>query len=256
MMLRGKVAVVTGGSQGIGSAIVQRFAREGAKLAVVASSDRAKAQKVVDGLPPGSAATAFACDVTRPAEIEALVKAVSAALGPIDILVNSAGVFYPTPLGATAEADFDRMVDINLKGTFFAIGAVVPGMKDRKSGKIVNLASVAGVMAIGGYGAYCATKAGIVHLTKSAALELAPHGINVNAIAPGNTATPMNEDIRTKPELKPVYEFMKSRTPSGRTYSSAEEMAGVALFLASDLGRAMHGSTVLIDEGIAAGLFA
>jgi 3-oxoacyl-[acyl-carrier protein] reductase len=109
-------------------------------------------------------------------------------------------------------------------------------------------------MGMPGYGLYCATKAAIVNLTKALAIELAPQNINVNAIAPGNTSTPMNEDIRTDPEMKPVYEFMESRTPSNRVYSTAEEMAGVALLLASEDGRAMHGSTVVIDEGVSAGM--
>ena len=124
----------------------------------------------------------------------------------------------------------------------------------QRSGKIINIASVAGVMGIGGYAMYCATKAGIVMLTRALACELAPHGININAIAPGNTATPMNADIRTDAAFEPMLQAMAARTPSGRVYSTPVEMAAMAAFLAGDDARAMHGSTVLMDEGFSAGL--
>lgn len=255
MKLKDKVALVTGGSSGIGTAISLLFAKEGAKVAVVANSDLKKAQTVVDEITvAGGSAQAFTSDITKASNVEALVKKVKDAFGGIDILVNSAGVFYPTPAGETKAADSDRMIDINLRGLFYAVNAVVPLMKARGSGKIINMSSVAGVMGFGTYAIYCATKAGVAHMTKALALELAPHGINVNAIAPGNTATPMNEDIRTDPELKPVYDYMASRTPSARTYSTAEEMAGIALLLASEDGRAMHGTTIVSDEGLSAGL--
>jgi len=168
--------------------------------------------------------------------------------------VNCAGVFVPTPAGEHADAAVDRTIDINLKGTFNSIDAVVPHMKARHSGKIINIASVAGVMGIGGYAMYCATKAGIVMLTRALACELAPQGININAIAPGNTATPMNADIRSDAAFAPMLQAMAARTPSGRVYSTPAEMAAMAAFLASDEARAMHGSTVLMDEGFSAGL--
>ncbi len=255
MKLTDKVALVTGGSSGIGAAISQLFAKEGAKVAVVASSDLAKAQAVVDDITgAGGSAQAFATDITKASNVEALVKQVTDAFGGIDILVNSAGVFYPTPAGGTETADGDRMIDINLRALFYMVNAVAPILKERGGGKIINMSSVAGVMGFGTYAIYCATKAGVAHMTKALALELAPSGINVNAIAPGNTATPMNEDIRTDPELKEVYDYMASRTPSGRTYSPAEEMAGIALLLASEDGRALHGATIVADEGISLGL--
>lgn len=255
MKLSDKVALVTGGSSGIGAAISLLFAKEGAKVAVVASSDLKKAQAVVDDITAaGGAAQAFASDITNASNVEALVVQVKDAFGGIDILVNSAGVFYPTPAGETKAADGDRMIDINLRGLFYMVNAVVPLLKERGGGKIVNMSSVAGIMGFGTYAVYCATKAGVAHMTKALALELAPHRINVNAIAPGNTATPMNEDIRTDPELKQVYEYMESRTPSSRTFSTPEEMAGIALLLASEDGRALHGTTIVADEGISAGL--
>jgi 3-oxoacyl-[acyl-carrier protein] reductase len=255
MRLAGKTALVTGGSQGIGEAVAKRLAAEGASVVVVASSSPDKAEAVVATL-PGAAGRhmATACDVRDAEAVRALVGAVEKRFGGIDTLVNSAGVFYPTPAGSTPKTDAERMVEINLMGVWNAIDAAAPGMKQRKSGQIITIASVAGVMGIGGYSLYCGTKAAIIMMTRALALELAPSGIRVNCIAPGNTATPMNEDIRTKPELKPFLDAMAARTPSGRTYSEPEDMAALAAFLASDESRAMHGAVLLADEGFSAGI--
>jgi 3-oxoacyl-[acyl-carrier protein] reductase len=254
MDLKNQVALITGGSQGIGEAIAHRFADAGAKCAIVASADLKKAEKVAKAVRRG--AKAYVANVARPAEVNRLVDQVLADFGRIDILVNGAGVFYPTPAGETRTADMNRMVDVNLKGTWNVVNAVVPHMKKRGAGNIINLASVAGELAIPGYPLYCATKAAVIMMTRALSVELARGGIHVNAIAPGNTATPMNEDIRTDPALRPVLDFMAMLTPSGRTYSTAEEMAGVALFLASPVtGRPMHGAVITADEGFSAGLF-
>ena len=253
MAIPGKTALITGGSQGIGEAIARRLAAEGVTVAVVASSDRQKAQSVAASL-PGGKALAFAADVRDAAAVAALVNEAHAALGSIDILINSAGVFYPTPAGGTEDADYDRMVDINLKGTWNAVNAVAPLMKAQQRGWIVNLGSVAGSMGIGGYAVYCATKAAIIMMTRTLAIELAPHGISVNCLSPGNTATPMNLDIRTSPELAPMLEAMRARTPSGQVHSSAEDMANIVAFLLSDGARAMHGANILADEGFSAGM--
>jgi 3-oxoacyl-[acyl-carrier protein] reductase len=255
MRLEGKTALVTGGSQGIGEAIARRLAAEGASVVVVASSSPDKAEAVVATLPgAGGRHMATACDVRDAEAVRALVSAVEKRFGGIDTLVNSAGVFYPTPAGSTPKTDAERMVEINLMGVWNAIDAAAPGMKQRKSGQIITIASVAGVMGIGGYSLYCGTKAAIIMMTRALALELAPSGIRVNCIAPGNTATPMNEDIRTKPELKPFLDAMAARTPSGRTYSEPEDMAALAAFLTSDESRAMHGAVLLADEGFSAGI--
>ncbi len=255
MRFADRIAVVTGGSQGIGACIAERLAAEGAAVVVVASTDRAKGQRVADriGAKGGRAVTEVA-DVRDPDRIKAVIDHVVSAEGRIDMLVNCAGVFFPTPAGETTAADADRIIDINLKGSFHAINAAAPHMKRAGRGKILNVASVAGVMGVGGYSLYCASKAGIMMMTRALAVELAPAGINVNAIAPGNTATPMNENIRTDAALKPMLDAMTARTPSGRTYSDPDEMAGLALYLLSDEARAMHGSTVLMDEGFSAGM--
>jgi NAD(P)-dependent dehydrogenase (short-subunit alcohol dehydrogenase family) len=254
MELRNKVALVIGGSSGIGEAIVGKFASEGARCAVVASSSLYKARKVAKSA--GRGARPYACDITKPAEVNKLVAKVLKDFKRIDILVNSAGVFYPTPAGETKTSDMNRMVDINLKGTWNIINAVTPHMRERKRGNIINISSVAGVVALPAYALYCGTKAAVVAMTKAMALELSRDGIHVNTIAPGNTASPMNVDIRNDPELAPVLEFMQSRTPSGKTYSEPEDMANVALFLASPrTGASIYGSVIVADEGFAAGVY-
>lgn len=259
MKLKGKVALVTGGSQGIGEAVVKALFADGASVAVVASSAIEKAEKVCRALGADTAAAEqvakpYTADVRKQAEVENLVRSVVADFGQIDILVNCAGVFYPSPAGETPLATSDQMIDINLKGTWNLINAVAPHMKSRKAGRIVSIASVAGFMGFGNYAVYCATKAGIVMMTRALACELAPSGINVNCVAPGNTATPMNEDIRTNAELKGMLDYMAAKTPSGRTYSEPEDIAGAVLFLVSDASRAMHGSCMLMDEGFSAGI--
>ncbi len=255
MKLDGKIALITGGTSGIGESCAELFASEGASVAVVGSSDLAKAEAVAARITAaGGAAKPYVCDLSRVSEITKLVAAVKADFGRINILVNSAGLFYPTPMGSTSEADYDRMVDVNVKGTFFTANEVVPIMKAQGGGCIINISSVAGVMALGTYSAYCAAKAGINFMTKALAQELASEGIQVNAILPGNTETPMNENIRTEAEFKPMLDAMAAATPSGRTYSEPIDMARGALFLASGDGRAMHGALLVMDEGFSLGM--
>ena len=255
MKLKDKIALVTGGSSGIGEATAVRFAAEGASVAVVGSSDLAKAESVAEKIRgAGGTAKAFVADVTDVAAIRKMVADVKAEFGRIDVLVNSAGVFYQTALGDTTEADYDRTMDVNVKGTFFTIDAVAPIMKEQGGGKIINLSSVLGVMGMGTYSVYCASKAAVNYMTKATAIELAPHNIRVNAILPGNTATPMNLAIRTQPEYAQLLEFMAGRTPSNRTYSEPEEMASAAVFMASDDSPGMYGALLVLDEGFSLGM--
>jgi 3-oxoacyl-[acyl-carrier protein] reductase len=253
--LNGKVALVTGGSQGIGKAVALLFAEEGAKVAVMASADRAKAQRVVDVIKSaGGDAVALAANVAKESEVKGAVSIAEKELGPIDILVCSAGIFAHTPIGETAQAEFERHMDINVKGTWNAINAVAPSMKSRKTGWIVTVSSNLGHMGLAGYGAYGASKGAINTLTKCLAIELAPHGIHVNAIAPGSTATPMNEHFRTDPQYKDYLAMTRIRTPSPRIFSEPIDMARAALFLSTPDSCAMYGAIVVLDEGISLGI--
>jgi NAD(P)-dependent dehydrogenase (short-subunit alcohol dehydrogenase family) len=255
MSFANKVVLVTGGSSGIGEAAARAFAAAGAKVAIVASSDPAKAAPIVRDIEAaGGRALAFAADVASASAVRQLVADVRAALGEIDILVNAAGVYYATPVGETSEADYDRMADINLKGTFLTINEVAPHMKARKSGKIVNVASVAAVMGVREFSLYCALKAGVAMLTRTLARELAPFDININSVAPGNTATPLNLAYRTDPIYEAYRAGIAAATPSNTLFSAAEDIAGAILFLASDAARAMHGSMLLMDEGVSTGV--
>jgi NAD(P)-dependent dehydrogenase (short-subunit alcohol dehydrogenase family) len=255
MKLESKVAFVTGASSGIGAAVARRFAQEGAHVAVIASSDLAKAQAVVREIEGrGGTAWACVCDVRKRSAVEKAVQAAAVALGPIDIVVNSAGVYYATPIGKTSEEEADRMIDINLKGTFNVINTVAPLMQKAGNGKIVNFASVAATLGVRERSLYCATKAAVAQMTRALARELAPFNVNCNAVAPGNTATPMNEKTRTDPVYAQQLAGMKAATPSPRTYSDPEDIANVVLFLASDESRSMHGAVVLADEGISTGI--
>ena len=249
--LDGRTALIFGGSSGIGRATAELFGREAGRAAIVSSGSLAKAEAVPQSIADaGGRARGYATDIRDVAGLRALVTKVEHELGPIAILVNSAGVYFPTEIGATPEADFDKMVDINLKGTFFAIDAVVPGMKARGNGHIVNVASVAGVRGSPRFPLYSATKASIIMLTKALAGALAPHGIHINAIAPGNTATPLNEGERSDSINAELLAAKAAATPSGRVYSPPQDMAAAILFLCAGEVNAMHGSTMLLDEGL------
>jgi 3-oxoacyl-[acyl-carrier protein] reductase len=252
--MKDKVALVTGSSSGIGREVAGALAAQGARVAVVASSERAKAEAVVNEIEvAGGIARPFVADISSANGATTLVREVEAELGPIDLLVNSAGVYFPTPAGDVTEDAFDRMVAINLKGSFFTLNAVAPGMKARSAGRIVNIASVAGIAPNPEYSLYAATKAGIIALTRAIALELAPYGINVNAIAPGNTETPINADIRTAPEFAAQRARIDAITPSRRLFTPPAEIAAAIVFLLSDAARGMYGSVMVVDEGKSVG---
>ncbi|MFP6889616.1 MAG: SDR family oxidoreductase [Nitrospinota bacterium] len=246
MRLKDKVAIVTGGSMGIGEAICLAYGREGAKVAVVnrtRETGEAVARKITDA---GGAARAFPCDVSKKAEVDAMVGGVTDAFSTVDILVGNAGIMINKPAEEYTEDDWDRTLDINLKGNFLLSQAVIPIMKKKKYGKIVFMASIAGTHAFPNALPYCASKGGVVMITKALAAEIAKDGINVNCISPGNTATPLNQHLQDDPEF---VKLMQSYTPTGRAYISVEEMAGAAVFLASDEASAVHGHDMIVDDG-------
>lgn len=249
MRFKGKTAIVTGGSQGIGEAIAKRLASEGANIAVNYSRNDAAAEKVVaDIKASGGTAKSFKADCTNVADINRFIIAVGEYFGHIDLLVNNAGTFKTVSVLETSEEIWDAQIDLNLKGTFFCSKAVIPYFQKQGGGKIVNLSSIAGVSAFPNCPAYCASKGGVSLLTKALAVELASDNINVNAIAPGNVATPINAHLRG-PENKEYMALMSANTPTGRAFMDVEDMAGAVAFLASDDAKGLHGHIMLVDDG-------
>lgn len=253
---KGKTAVVTGGSSGIGATLARLLAQQGANVAIVASTNIEKARKVCQELEHcAGRSVPFSADVSSGEAIARLFAEVEREFDGVDILVNAAGVFYATPVAGTADADVHRIIDINIKGTWNCIQHAVPSMKRRGGGKILSFSSVAGfATGVKGFALYCASKAAVSMITRVAGAELAPFNINVNALAPGNTATPMNEAVRTDPAFAATLDTFRRVTPSGVPFSEPEEIAAAAMFLLSPQARAVHGATWLIDEGVSAAM--
>jgi 3-oxoacyl-[acyl-carrier protein] reductase len=245
--LGGRVAVVTGGSRGIGRSAVMHLARAGAKVVFSYASDLPSARSAVAEVGQAGGEAHMVCaDISRREEAESLVEEAQARFGGIDILVNNAGVWneQPIPIDEMTDEEWDRMFAINLKGMFTTIRAAVPGMKLRRSGRIINLASTAGQRGEAFHAHYAATKAAILGLTKSLAAELAPDGILVNAVARGWVDTDMSAGPLRGAERGRIDQTIVLRRPG-----TAEEIAGAILFLASPLSNYMTGSTVSVNGG-------
>jgi 3-oxoacyl-[acyl-carrier protein] reductase len=248
MILTGKVALITGASSGIGHATALALAREGARVGVNYLKNQKGAEETVEAVrKAGGEALAIRCDVTRRDEVHALVAEVRKQWGGIDILVNNAGdLIARRTLVDMTEEYWDQIMDLNLKSAFLCTQAVWEGMAERKSGCIVNVTSIAGRNGGGlGAAAYAAAKGGLLTYTKGLAKELAPHGIRVNAVAPGVIATPYHERF-SPPEL--MAKFVAS-IPMGRAGAS-EEVADVILFLVSPAARYLLGETVEVNGGM------
>ena len=238
--LEGKSAIVTGAAAGIGLAIASRFAAEGAQV-LLADINRSALHEAAHTLRQSYVEV----DVSRRTDIERMVAAAVQEFGHIDILINNAGIFRSTPLLSVTEEEFDRVMAVNLKSALFAIQAVAPQMIQRRAGSIVNVASVAAVLAAPGTAAYCVSKAGLVQLTNVAAIELAPHGVRVNALGPGTFATEMSQGAYDEATLNGR---ILPRTPLGRL-GRPEEAASIALFLATDDSSYLTGKTLYADGG-------
>ena len=239
--LTGKVAFVTGSTRGIGLAIATALHQAGARVAV-AGRDAARAQEVASGL--GAGTVGVGCDVTDAEQVAAAIAAVEQALGPIDILVNNAGLTRDNILLRLSEADWDAVLDANLKGAFLTMRAVTKGMMKRRSGRIINISSIVGLIGNKGQANYAASKAGLIGLTKSAAREYASRGILINCIAPGFIETDMTAAL---PEE--ARKVLLGEIALGRLGAPAD-IADTVLYLASDLASYVTGQVLVVDGGM------
>jgi NAD(P)-dependent dehydrogenase (short-subunit alcohol dehydrogenase family) len=244
------VALVTGAASGIGAACVARFAREGAHVAGfdVSVEPAGWAELVA----PAPGALYRSGDVRDEASVQATVAAVEAAFGRIDVLVNAAGVGGGGPVHLLPTEEWDRVVDINLKGTYLMCKHALPGMLARTAGNIVNIASIEGLEGTEGGSCYNASKGGVVLLTKNLAIDYARRGIRVNCICPGFIDTPLMSAVFEQNELGPVRERFVDAHQLGRV-GRPEEIAAAALFLASDDASFVVGHALVVDGGFTAG---
>lgn len=241
--LKDKVAIVTGASRGIGRAIALALATEGAKVAVNYASSSEAAEKLVAEIAAlGSEAISVQADVAKADQVDALINQVMSTWGRVDVLVNNAGITRDTLLLRMSPEDWQSVIDLNLTGVFLCTRAVSKIMLKQKSGRIINIASVAGQMGNPGQGNYSAAKAGVIGFTKTVAKELASRGITVNAVAPGFITTDMTSGLQSEGILKFI--------PLGR-YGEPQEVAGLVRFLAADPAAAyITGQTMNVDGGM------
>jgi 3-oxoacyl-[acyl-carrier protein] reductase len=239
--LAGKVAFVTGSTRGIGLAIATSLHAAGAKVAIT-GRDAGRAQEVAAGL--GAGTVGVGCEISDAAQVAEAIAAVEQALGPIDILVNNAGLTRDNILLRLSEADWDAVLDANLKGAFLTMRAVTKGMMKRRSGRIINITSIVGIIGNKGQANYAASKAGLIGLTKSAAKEYASRGILINCVAPGFIDTDMTaalpEDAR---------KVLLEQIALGRL-GSPDDIANTVLYLASDLAGYVTGQVLVVDGGM------
>jgi NAD(P)-dependent dehydrogenase (short-subunit alcohol dehydrogenase family) len=248
--LDGRVAIVTGAASGIGAATAERFAAEGAKVAAFdVQKPNDEAWKALESQAPG--ALFQDVDVRNEESIQAAVKAVTDAFGPIDVLVNAAGVVGFAPVHVLEADEWDRVLDINLKGTYLVSKHVVPSMLEQGSGSIVHIASVEGLVGITGQAAYNASKGGVVLLTKNMALDYSPGGVRVNCVCPGGVETAMTEMLKQE-AMQKIGEKLASFHLLGR-FAKPSEIAASILFLASDDASFVTGSSLVVDGGYTAG---
>jgi len=250
LRLKGRAAVVTGASRGIGKATALTFAREGANVVVNFQRNSEKAEEVAKRIREiGREALPIRADVSRINEVENMVKAALDKFGRIDILVNNAGITWRKGIQDTTEEEWDRVMAVNLRGAFNCIKAVSKQMIDQRYGKIINISSADGLgVANLRNAAYACSKAGVVQLAKSAALELGKYGINVNCVAPGVTDTDIIRVQRTEEEVKVLFEQIRRLTALERI-ADPQDVANTILFLASDESNQITAKVLLVDCG-------
>jgi 3-oxoacyl-[acyl-carrier protein] reductase len=245
MRLEGKTALVTGASRGIGREIALALAKEGANVVVNYSGSQDKANEVANEISAmGREAFVYQCNVADSESVQTMVKETINKFGKLDILVNNAGITRDNLLMRMKEDEWDDVININLKGVFLCTKAVSRQMMRQRSGRIINIASIVGVMGNPGQANYVAAKAGVIGLTKTTARELATRGITVNAVAPGFITTDMTDQLSDE-----VKEAMLKQIPLGR-FGEAKDIANVALFLASAEADYITGQTFHVDGGM------
>jgi NAD(P)-dependent dehydrogenase (short-subunit alcohol dehydrogenase family) len=253
MRLASKVALITGGTSGIGRATALLFAREGARVATTGRNEERGRQVVEEIQKAGGSALFIRSDVRLAAECRRAVEDTVRAFGPIDILFNNAGVFFPNTAAGCSEEEWDLTVDINLKGTFLMSKYTLPGMIARGKGVIINNSSGWGLVGGAQAAAYCAAKGGVVLLTKAMAIDHARQGIRVNCVCPGDIDTPMLvEDARQRRMSRDDYMKEATNRPMGRV-GTPEEIARAVLFLSTDDSSFVTGATLAVDGGGTAG---
>lgn len=244
-MLKNKVAVVTGGSRGIGKAIALKMAENGADIAIVYAGNEQAANETCDQITQYSVkAKAYCCDVSDFEATKELTAQIIADFGGIDILVNNAGIVRDGLILSMKEQDFDAVINTNLKGAFHMIKHCYSHFMKKRSGKIINISSVSGMMGNAGQANYASAKAGLIGLTKTVAKELAGRGVNCNAIAPGFIATEMTDKLSDK-----VKEGAVAAIPLKRM-GSPEDVANLAVFLASEQSNYITGEVIKVDGGL------
>lgn len=245
-MLKGKCAVITGASRGIGKCIATKFAKEGANVVINYRNNEEEALKVKQELEDlGSQVLVVKADVSELEQAENLIKEAKKEFGRVDILVNNAGITKDNLIIRMKEEDFDSIIKTNLKGAFNCLKAVTPIMLKQKYGKIVNMASVVGVVGNPGQVNYCASKAGLIGMTKSLAKEIGSRNITVNAIAPGFIDTDMTKILSDDQKKK-----ILSQIPLNK-FGNVEDIANVALFLGSENSNYITGQVIHVDGGMA-----
>jgi NAD(P)-dependent dehydrogenase (short-subunit alcohol dehydrogenase family) len=252
MQFEGKVAIVTGASSGIGRAAAAAFAREGAAVAI-ADVDRAAGEQVAKEIGQGGAgAFALGTDVSREQDVQALIDAVLSKWGRLDVLVNNAGIYHQADAVETPETVWNRITAVNLTGAFLCIKHAVPAMMRGKGGAIVNVASEAGLVGIRNQVAYNVSKAGMISLTKSCAVDFASKGIRVNCVCPGTTDTPLvKAAVGRAPDPRAARRALEQVRPADRL-GTPEEIAAAILFLASDSAGYATGAVLSVDGGYTA----
>jgi NAD(P)-dependent dehydrogenase (short-subunit alcohol dehydrogenase family) len=243
--LQGKVALITGASRGLGRAMALALGSAGATIALVARGREGLVEVARLVRDAGGHAAEFPADVSDEDQVQRLEQKISAEFGRVNILINNAGITQRKPLADFALAEWRRVLDTNLTSVFLMCRAFVPHLRDNGYGRILNLSSVMSLVGLPGRAVYCASKAGVIGLTRALALELAPHGITVNAISPGTFATEMNRPLTENPEVR---SFFLSRIPAGR-FGRVEEIGELALFLCSEQAGFITGAEILIDGG-------